>query len=87
MPFIKPPKFKIKNLLLLVVLLAVSVLISVVGKLMSNKTQPPIAQAQSCWTPPPVGGESCDSQCAGTEAAEGSAGSSGSAGSGESAGW
>lgn len=62
MSFIKPPKFKIKNLLLLIILLAISALISVVGKLMSNKTQSPIAQAQSCWTPPVPGGESSDSQ-------------------------
>lgn len=71
MPYLKSPKFSIKNLILLVVLLIVSSLISLVGRLIVNKTQSPTvptAQAQSCWTPSGGG-------CTGSEGSEGGGGS------------
>lgn len=68
---------KIKNfkkLISLFILLLISLLIGIVGKLFLNKTDMPIANAQSCWTAPGAAGSGVGGT--GSEAA-GAAGGSG----------
>ena len=67
MAIIKIPAVTIKNLAILLFLVIISFTVGLLGKLITNKPLMSTAQAQSCWTPPAGGGESCDSQCTGME--------------------
>lgn len=69
------PKFNIKNLVLLGLLLIVSSVVGLVGKLIVNKTTSSVAQAQ-CWS----------SGAAAASSGEGSEGGSGAEGGGDSCG-
>jgi hypothetical protein len=79
----KLPKLSIKNLLLFFVLLVVSLMVGLVGKLTSSKTlssSANIANAAECWSAPaPACEGSCDSQSSGPEGST-EAGTGGSAG-------
>lgn len=66
-------KITAKNLFLLVLLMVVMAVIGIIAKLIGSHTSGSnIAQAQSCWTPPPGGGACTgDSDCAAGSSATG----------------
>lgn len=76
-------KITVKNIFLVILLMIVMAVIGVIAKSIGSKVASiNTAQAQSCWTPPPVGGgsEGCGSE--GYAAGEGGGGeSSGGCGS------
>lgn len=60
-------KITIKNLFLVILLMAVMAVIGAIAKLIgSGVTNINTAQAQSCWTPPPGGGGEGGSDCEGS---------------------